>query len=80
MEGCGILEHLNQMRPKFEVVGIDIRCIDRGSEITYRGLGSFMSLLEPELMHYAGAETGFQVLRLKQKENWSEVSPRPRGH
>ena len=37
VEGCGVLEHLYQMRPKFEVIGFDIRGIDSGAEITYGG-------------------------------------------
>ncbi|KAJ0837334.1 hypothetical protein HanRHA438_Chr16g0777071 [Helianthus annuus] len=37
MEGCVVLEHLYQMRPKFEVIGFNIRCVDSGAKVTYGG-------------------------------------------
>ncbi|KAJ0493703.1 hypothetical protein HanIR_Chr12g0589121 [Helianthus annuus] len=40
--------------------------------------GSFMSLLELELIHYARLASGFKSCNKNRKECWSEGSPRPR--
>ncbi|KAJ0442263.1 hypothetical protein HanIR_Chr09g0425861 [Helianthus annuus] len=40
--------------------------------------GSFMSLLELELIHYARLASGSKSCNKNRKECWSEGSPRPR--
>ncbi|KAJ0852100.1 hypothetical protein HanRHA438_Chr14g0634361 [Helianthus annuus] len=41
--------------------------------------GSFMSLLELELIHYVGVASGSKSCNKNRKECWSEGSPRPRA-
>ncbi|KAJ0925368.1 hypothetical protein HanRHA438_Chr04g0159001 [Helianthus annuus] len=41
--------------------------------------GSFMSLLELELIHYVGVASGSKSCNKNKKECWSEGSPQPRA-
>ncbi|MFS7912331.1 hypothetical protein Hanom_Chr02g00128731 [Helianthus anomalus] len=41
--------------------------------------GSFMSLLEVELIHYVDVASGSESCNKNRKESWSEGSPRPRA-
>ncbi|KAJ0825335.1 hypothetical protein HanRHA438_Chr17g0802111 [Helianthus annuus] len=41
--------------------------------------GSFMSLLELELIHYVEVASGSKSCKKNKKECWSESSPRPRA-